>query len=78
MQQIPIDIKQGYNRFLQDKKILSYAHNYYLNWLQDYLYFIYMQNILSWLVGFTVKILSKLAKTHTDVLPAPTWQKASG
>jgi hypothetical protein len=39
MRQIPIDIKQGYNRFLVDKKIPSYSHNYYLKWLQDYLDF---------------------------------------
>jgi hypothetical protein len=41
-------------------------------------FLIYVQDILSWLAGFSVKILLNLAKTHADVLPAPTWQKASG
>jgi len=44
MQQIPINIKQGYNRFLQDKKIPSYAHNYYIKWLRYYLDFCHKYN----------------------------------
>ena len=44
MLQLPIDMKQGYHRFLQDKKTPSYAHNYYMKWLRYYLDFCHKYN----------------------------------
>ncbi|MDY6855689.1 MAG: integron integrase [Thermodesulfobacteriota bacterium] len=39
MLELPVDMKQKYHQFLQDKKIPSYTHNYYMKWLRYYLDF---------------------------------------
>jgi integron integrase len=68
MQQIPIDIKQGYNRFLQDKKIPSYAHNYYIKWLRYYLDFCHKYNFKETnqesLPAFIRKLTEKKQNNH--------------
>ena len=68
MQQIPINIKQAYNRLLQDKKIPLYAHNYYIKWLRYYLDFCQKYNFKETsregLPAFIRKLAEKKQNSH--------------
>ena len=68
MQQVPIDIKKGYNRFLQDKKIPSYVHNYYIKWLRYYLDFCrkykFKESNRKSLPAFIGKLVEEKQNTH--------------